>query len=122
MMRSAYNSQPDWLSFDPLYSLNAPHISSWRQDFEIKLLVKLRINSSGLTFDMVAENNLHDFIKMKLKNETKVSRHGLKNKEGRNAEIMRDLSKWMKDNYQSFVREYEPGQSFRNLQNRRKKL
>lgn len=79
-MKNAYNSQPEWLSFDPLYSLNAPHISSWRQDFEIKLLVKLRINSSGLTFDMVAENDLHDFIRMKLKNEQKVSRHGMKNR------------------------------------------
>ena len=99
MQRNGLNSQPDWLSFDPIYSLNAPHISSWRQDFEIKLLVKLRINSSGLTFDTVAELALHDFVKMKLKNEQKVSRHGLKNKQGRNAEIMRDLSKWMKDNY-----------------------
>ena len=59
----------DWLSVDPITSLNASHIVSWRQDFDIKLLIKLKLNSNGLSFDATAERELENFIKMKQKLE-----------------------------------------------------
>ena len=65
----------DWLSVDPITSLNASHIVSWRQDFDIKLLIKLKLNSNGLAFDATAERELENFIKMKAKLEFNSKNH-----------------------------------------------
>jgi hypothetical protein len=59
----------EWLQIDPYTSLGAMHITSWKQSFEIKLLVKLKLNSYSYVFDPTLENSLENFISLKKKQE-----------------------------------------------------
>ena len=45
------------------------HIVSWKQEFEIKLLVKLKLNAYAYVFDKNLEKNLENFVQLKLKQE-----------------------------------------------------
>ena len=59
----------EWLLIDPYSSLNAMHIVSWKQEFEIKLLIKLKLNAYAFVFDQNLERSLENFIQLKLKQE-----------------------------------------------------
>ena len=58
-----------WLDIDPMSSLNAMNIVSWNQEFDIKLLVKLKLHSQGFKFDINFQKNLENFCRMKYRIE-----------------------------------------------------
>jgi hypothetical protein len=58
-----------WLDIDPLTSLNAMNVISWSQEFDIKLLVKLKLHSQGFKFDTNFQRNLENFCRMKYRIE-----------------------------------------------------
>lgn len=57
----------DWLIIDPYSSLNAMHITNWKQDDDIKLMIKLKLNGYGYMFDIALERKLENYIKLKQK-------------------------------------------------------
>lgn len=58
-----------WLDIDPNQSMNAMHLTSWLDDFELKLLVKVKLGDNGFKLDYVLERDLEKFIEMKQKLE-----------------------------------------------------
>jgi hypothetical protein len=56
-----------WLDIDPNQSMNAMHLGSWSDDFELKLLVKVKLNDNGYKLDYLLERDLENFIKLKQK-------------------------------------------------------
>lgn len=54
---------------DPYSSLNANHVTNWRQVDDIKLLIRLKLQDNGYKLDHTMERNLENFIKHKQKQE-----------------------------------------------------
>ena len=57
------------MDIDPNQSMNAMHLTSWLDDFELKLLVKVKLGDNGFKLDYVLERDLEKFIEMKQKLE-----------------------------------------------------
>lgn len=57
--------ESSWLDIDPITSLNAMNIKSWKQEIDIKLLIRLRLQTRNLKFDYGLKQNLENFLKMK---------------------------------------------------------
>ena len=60
---------PGWMNIDPLTSLNAKNITTWMQSYEIKMLVKNKLEHHGYLYEGCIQENLINLIKLKQKNE-----------------------------------------------------
>ena len=45
------------------------NLGSWKDEFELKLLVKVKLNDNGYKLDYIMERDLENFIKLKQKRE-----------------------------------------------------
>jgi hypothetical protein len=100
MSPTLLNLKDQWLVIDPYSSLNAMHITNWRQVEDIKLLVKLKLAQNNYQFDAALQRDLENYIKLKQKQEAQ--KKLLKDKKSDNffttSQICKDLTKFMKDN------------------------
>lgn len=60
-------SKNQWMVIDPYSSMNANHITNWRQVDDIKLLIKLKLHQYGYNLDATMERDLENYIKLKQK-------------------------------------------------------
>lgn len=122
-----------WLDIDPLTSLNAMNVISWSQEFDIKLLVKLKLHSQGFKFDTNFQRNLENFCRMKYRIEKqqesviiksnkrefmnrsnqKVTNLNLK----KSMKICKDITRFLLDNEPYFILEFKPGHQARSISN-----
>ena len=116
VVTSVKQRSPENLNIDLYTNVSAQSIRSWDQMFDIKLLIKLKLNSNGYKFDYLLEKELENFVKMKQRAEKKQinTRTDLEMSQV----ITKYLNKWMMQQAPHLIKNFEPSHEIYNQKNR----